>query len=660
MRKVEYKSKVRIIAAFFIIGALLTALMFRTAWIQIVRADEYTEKAIEQQTSDIPLEAKRGSVYDRNGKELATSATCYSVWIRPAEIRKAYPGGEKQNEISAKLASALNMNSAVIRKYFAADDALIQIAKYLEKDQIDRVRALDITGLETAEGMRRYYPLKTEAARLLGSVNDDNEGRSGIEAQFDSYLAGVPGRWIKETDLNGNALAFGNRKLYSARDGYNLTLTIDEVLQHFAETAIEKGMKQTKAKRIMCLVMNPKTGDVLAMATAPSFDPNDATEPVSAADRNYYQKLSSEEKSAYLSSMWRNPVISDVYEPGSTFKLVTTSAALEEGVTTLKSRYYDSGSINVSGITLHCWQSGGHGSESLIEAVGNSCNPVQVQLVQKLGKEKYYNYLDMFGITDLTDIDLPGEAKALVKSRETLGSVDLATMAYGQGIAVTPIQLLTAVNAIGNGGVIMKPRIVSKMTDSSGKTVETFPEEKVRQVISEKTASEMKTIMEYVVSEGGATTAKIPGYRIGGKTGTANKASGGGYSVSTNSSFVGMAPMDDPRITVLVVVDTPKGETFGSVVAAPIARDFFNKALPYLNVEKNYSGDDVKQSSGSMVQVPKLTGMSSEKAAAAAKNSGLEPVYMPEGTKGDFKVADQYPKAGKVVRKKTKVYLYKE
>lgn len=659
MHKIGQNNKVRIVVAFLVMGALIVVLALRTAWIQIVRADEYSEKAIEQQTSDIPLEAKRGSIFDRNGKEMATSATCYSVWIRPPEIRKNYKAA-KQEELCGKLAAILDKNAKDIQKYFDSKSPLVQIARYLDKDQVDKVRALEITGLETAEGTKRYYPLKTSAAQLLGSVSDDNEGRSGIEAEFDSYLAGVPGRWIKETDVNGNALAFGNKKFYSAKDGYNLNLTIDEVIQHYAEKAIAAGLKKTKAKRIMCLIMDPKTGDILAMATNPSFDPNDATEPATAAERKAFQKLDAKGQSAYLSSMWKNPLVSDLYEPGSTFKLITTSSALEEGVATPESRFYDPGYINVNGTIIHCWSSGGHGSQTLVEAVGNSCNPVQVQLAQKLGRDKYYNYLEMFGITEKTGVKLPGEASALIKSKASLGPVDQATMAFGHGIALTPIQLVTAVNAIGNGGVIMKPRIVKSMTDQNGKTVKTYSTEKVRQVISEKTASEMRTIMEYVVSKGGAQTAKIAGYRIGGKTGTANKAAGGGYSSNTYSSFVGMAPMNNPKLTVLVVVDSPKGVKYGSTVAAPIAKEIFSNALPYLNVAKSYTTQEGQQAAGEVVQVPDVTGMSSGSAAGAVRAKGLKAAFMPSGTTGSFKVVAQYPKAGQVVKKGSTVYLYKK
>ena len=640
--------------------ALIFVLALRTAWIQIVKADEYSEKATNQQTSDIPIEAKRGSIYDTNGQELAASATCYSVWVRPSQIKKNY-SSQKIDELSKKLAVILNEKSDNVKKDMTSRQTLLKMARYLDKNTCDKIRALKVSGLEIAENTKRYYPLGTSAAQLLGSVNDDNEGRTGIESQFDGYLSGVAGRWIKETDINGDTLSYGSQKYYQAKDGYNVQLTIDEVLQHYAEKAIAKGITKTKAKRIMCLVMNPKTGDILAMATNPSFDPNDATEPVTSSAKKYYSKLSVSNQGKYLSEMWKNPIVSDLYEPGSTFKLVTTSSALEEGVTTPTTHYYDSGSISVDGTTLHCWDLAGHGAETLVQAVGNSCNPVQVQLILKMGKQKYYNYLEMFGITDVTHVDLPAETSAIIKDEKSLSNVDLATMAYGHGIAVTPIQLLTAVCAIGNDGVIMKPRIVEKLTDSSGKTVKEYKTQEVRKVISSKTASEMKDIMEYVVSKGGGGNAKITGYRIGGKTGTANKVANGKYSNDTWSSFVGMAPMDDPKLAILVIVDSPQGVQYGSATAAPIARTFLKNALTYLEISPSYTTSEKKALGSDTVYVPTVKGKSYSDAIGILGSAGLKYKVSPaiSGNK-DFTIVDQYPKAGKKASKGDTVYLYRK
>ena len=659
--KVRMKNKKRIIIAFGIIMLLMLILSLRTAWIQVVRADEYSEKAINQQMSDIPIEAARGSIYDKHGQELATSAICYSVWIRPEQIRMNYATEEKLDDLSRKLAVVLDQKATEVKADFNSKQPLIRIAKYLDKKTCDKIREMDISGLEIAENTKRYYPLGTSAANLLGSVSDDNEGRTGIEAEFDNYLSGVAGRWIKETDINGDTLSYGSQKYYQAKDGYNVHLTIDEVLQHYAEQAVSAGLAKTRAKRIMCIVMDPKTGDILSMVPDPPFDPNEPLEPISEAEKKAFNKLSDKEQAKYLSQMWKNPLVSDVYEPGSTWKLITTSAALEEGVTSPDDRYYDSGGIQVGDTVLHCWDRAGHGSQTLVEAVGNSCNTVQVQLGLKLGKEKYYNYLDMFGITDITHVDLPAETTAIIKDEKSLQDVDLATMSFGQSIAPTPIQLLTAACAIGNDGVLMKPRIVSKLTDSEGKVVKEYKTEKVRKVISAKTASEMKKIMEYVVEEGGGGNAAVEGYRIGGKTGTADKVVNGRYTKDTYSSFLGMAPMDDPRLAILVVVDSPKGSQYGSSTAAPIAGNFLESALTYLEITPNYEEGDENYTSSKVVYVPKVKGLTYNEAVAELKAEGLDYVVCPEGgPKENFKVVDQFPKAGASVKKGTAVYIYRE
>lgn len=665
MSRIYGTHKKRILIVFFAIGLLLLLLCLKLAWIQVVRADEYTDKAIAQQTSDIPIEAKRGAIYDRNGKELATSATCYTVWARPSEIAEYYTTEEKLDDISNKLAVALDMNAADVKDNLKKDQALIKIAKYLDKETCDKVRELEISGIEIAENTKRYYPLGDFASQLLGSVNDDNVGRSGIEQEYNEYLSGVAGRWIKNTDINGNALAYGKDTYYQAEDGLNVVLTLDEVLQHYAENAIANGMEETDADRIMCLVMNPQTGDILAMATNPGFDPNEATEPVGKSEKEEYEEMSGEEQTAYLSKMWRNPLISDTYEPGSTFKLVTTSAALEEGVATPESHYYCNVGYEVPGTgwTLHCWSDTAHKDQTLTEAVGNSCNPAMMQIGLKLGAETYYDYLEMFGITatSLTNIDLPAEATAQIQLEENIGNIELATISFGQGIAITPIQLATAVSAIGNDGVLMQPRVVEKLTDSDGNTVKTFETKEVRKVISSKTAKEVQDIMEYVVEEGGGGNAKIAGYSIGGKTGTAEKPSeDGGYSDDTYSSFVGLAPMEDPQLTVLVIVDSPKGVQFGSATAAPIAREFFENALPYLGVTPEYTEEEEESLKSTYVYVPDVTGESYDDAIGILGKEGLDYKAVPAEGEKNFKVVDQYPKAGEKVKKGGKVYLYRE
>ena len=584
--------KKRLIIGFTLVCVLMSALFVKVGYIQVVHGAEYSKLAVEQQTKDMPISAKRGSILDRNGEELASSAVCYSVWARPAQVKSG--NTDEQKEISVNkcvdtLAEILGMDKEEVRTLVTKEQSLVKVAKYLDKETADKVRDANIYGIEIAEDVKRHYPLGDFASQLLGSVTDDNNGLAGVELRYNQYLSGISGRWIKNTDRNGNRLSYGVEKYYQAEDGLNVVLTIDEIIQHYAEKSIDTVQQATDADKVMCLIMDPKTGDILAMAITPGYDPNDPRVPLDENEAAYLDTLTDEEKLEYWNQMWRNPIVSDVYEPGSTSKLLTTAMALEEGVTSLDDRFTCTHSYNVSGTILNCWKSTPHGNQNLVEAVGNSCNPVFIQLAQRIGIQKFYDYLELFGMTERTGIDYPGEAYPIIQNINTAGPVGLATMSYGQGIAVNMVQQLTAICSLGNGGKLMQPRLVKALTDSDGNIVQEFDTVEVRQVVSEKTASEMCLIMESVVSEGGGGTAKIPGYRIGGKTGTANKAAAGGYSEETYSSFVGMAPMDDPQIAILVVVDNPKGTKFGSQTAAPGAKMILEDTLRYLQIMPEYT-----------------------------------------------------------------------
>ncbi len=663
--QVTVKNRRRIAIGFSIIALLLVALMFRVAWIQIVDAEELSQMAIDQQTKDTPIEAKRGTIYDRNGKELATSTTCYTLWARPSQIKQK--NGEERSEaeirgFAATIAEIVDKDADTIYESMTKDQALVKLAKYLEKDTADELRKLSISGIELSEDTKRYYPLGNFASQVLGSVNDDGAGRTGIELQYDQYLSGVSGRWVKNTDIQGNELVKGTEEYYEAQDGLNVVMAMDEAIQYYVEKALEKAMEETKAKRIMCLVMDPKTGDVLASATTPGYDPNDATEPLEE-DAKKYAKMTAEEKNKYLFSLWRNPLVSDTYEPGSTFKLITSSSAIEEKVINDSSTFQCSGSFTVAGVRLHCWTHGAHGTQTIKEAIGNSCNPALAKVAALLGKTRLYKYLDLYGITEKTGIDYPGEASAIVQSLENVGPVELATIGYGQGISVTPIQLLTAVNAIGNDGVLLQPRYVKALTDSEGKIVESYEPTVVRKVISAATAKKMRNIMQYVVDEGGGGNARIAGYRVGGKTGTANKidAGTGKYGKYYYSSFIGMAPMDDPQVSILVIVDSPKGSYYGSIVAAPIAKEILTDTLRYLNVTPEYTDAEKKALESGYTTVPNVVGK--EFSEAVGIIGGKELKYSrPKAAQSDdeFIVVDQYPKAGTKVKKNSVVYVYKE
>ena len=655
---VTLKHKRRIAIGFFAIAILLIALTFRVAWIQIIDAEEYTEKAILQQTTDTPVEAKRGVIYDRNGKELATSTTCYTLWVWPAQFTAGKTAAEIK-EMSAEIAGIVDKDSEKIEAGVTKEQYMVALAKYLDKETADKIRALKYTGLEISAATKRNYPLGSFASHVLGSVNDDNQGRTGLELQYDEYLSGVSGRWVRNHDISGNELVEGREEYHEAKDGLNVVSTLDEAIQHYAEKALDEGMEKTGAKRIMCLIMEPETGDILASAVTPGFDPNNATVPTDEKIAEEYEKAKN--KTEVLSKMWRNPIVSDTYEPGSTFKLITASSAIEEKAITTTETFSCNSRITIAGVTLHCWSHRDHGTQTIKEAIGNSCNPVLAKVASKMGKTTFYKYLDLYGITEKTGVDYPGEAGSIVQSLENVGPVELATIGYGQGISVTPIQLLTAVSAIGNDGVLMQPRYVKALTDSDGKVVKDYEPVTVRKVLSSKTASEMRSIMEYVVSEGGGGNAKITGYRIGGKTGTANKVENGKYGENYYSSFIGMAPMDDPKVSILVIVDSPKGSYYGSIVAAPIAKSILSDVLRYMNITPEYTEDEKAAMEGNYTVVPDVVGKEFSEAAGIIGGKDLK-YSRPKSARDDdnFTVVDQYPKAGTKVKKNSVVYVYKE
>ncbi len=593
MTKPLVKSKKRILVVFSIIFFLIAVMCIRVGWVQIVKGEEYSKKAIEQQTKDTPVAAKRGTIYDRNMTKLAVSAPCYSIWARPAEVALGLKGTEKDvkiEETASALADILEMDKDEVKEFLTADKTLIKITKYRDRETADKVREAGLDGIEVAEDVKRHYPLKEFCAHVLGSVTDNNTGLSGIEMEYNNYLSGTAGRSIKDTAADGRTLTYGSEHYYAPENGTGLQLTIDEVMQHYLEKSIKKAYKKNSADNVMGIIMDPKTGEILAMGSYPDFDPNNAKEPLKKKDRKKLEKMSEKKKTDFWNEMWRNNLISDTYEPGSTFKLMTLGAVLEEGIATPHSHYTCGGTINVEGSRIKCWYyPDSHGRQTLKEATGNSCNPVFVQLALKLGKSKFYTYLKNFGITDPTGVDFPGETSSIMLPQDGLLNSDLARMGFGQSINITPIQLVTAVSAYGNKGKLMRPHIVKAFLDDSGDVVEKVKPKVVRQVVSEDTAEEVLDIMRYNVDNLGAKPAKVEGYAIGGKTGTAQKTINGKISKQTYSSCICIGPVDDPKFTILIVVDNPRGVQFGSATAAPAVQETMTNILRYMNIQPKSS-----------------------------------------------------------------------
>lgn len=661
---IKYSNRVRVLVGFFFICAALLLLSIRLAQIMIVDSDELTKRAVSQQTRDSTIDAKRGVIYDRNGKELATSSICYTLYGRPVTITEEMSIIELKAlcQTLADIIDQKRISAEDIEKKITGGDVFVTLAKRLSKEQLAKIRELRVPGLEFSQGTMRYYPLNNFASQVLGSVNDDGVGRTGIELQYNEILSGMNGRWIINTDISGNELVEGTEKYYAAVDGYNFYLTIDEAIQYYCEEEAKAAYKKWKAKKVEILAMDPNNGEILASCVYPGFDPNDPMTPkgLSKKEREKFEKLNDKKKTEYLSRMWRNPLVSDTYEPGSTFKLITAAAAIEEKAISLNEKFYCKGSFRVADYVMHCWYDGAHGKQNVKKALANSCNPAFAEIAKKIGATRFRKYINLFGFGQLTGVDYPGESNSLMQSN--IGPVELATLGFGQGISITPIQLATAVSAIGNGGYLVEPHYMKGIADREGKTTETVERKLIRKVISKKTSNIMKDMMEYEVAEGGGGTAKIKGYRIGGKTGTAQKADKGAYhEYDYYSSFICMAPIDDPKITLLVIVDSPRGAQYGSIVAAPSAKNILKNVLRYMAISPVYSEKEEQSRNSAYTVVPDVTGKAFHEAVGIITGKELK-YSRPDYTKGkdDWEIVDQYPKAGTKVKKNTIVYVYKD
>ena len=626
----------------------------RLVYIQIVNSRDYQQKAMEQWTRDIPIPSKRGIIYDRNKKELAISATAYEVYVRPAEVKD-------KEAVANALVEVLGLDKQTALDKISVKKDTVIIKKKVDADKIKTLREKELSGFVFIDDSKRFYPQSNFASYILGFTNNDNQGQDGVELTYEKYLNGFPGRNIKMTDAHGQELPGSDTKYFEPQDGLNLVLTIDEVIQHFAEKAAENALVENKAKRVTAIVMDPNTGDVLAMTSKPDYDNNDPRKaPDDLLDK--WNTLSYGDQYKELYKIWRNPAVSDTYEPGSTFKIITSAAGLEEGVVKPEDQFYCSGSVVVAGKRLKCWRSyNPHGSETFVEGVMNSCNPVFIEVAQRLGKDKFYKYIKGFGFGAPTNIKLPGEANGIVRNLSSVGPVELANNGFGQGISVTPIQLITAVSAVANGGNLMEPRIAKKLVDNDGNTVHEFEPRVVRQVISKETSATLRGILEKVVSSGTGKGAYIPGYKLAGKTGTAQKAENGRYvDGKFVASFVGFAPANDPKVVTLVVIDEPGGPGHtGGGIATLVVKSIMSDTLRYLDIKPQYTDEEAKQLMKPVVKVPGVTNITLKEAIKALANAKLQ--YTMDGDIDyslDSVIVDQMPKAGADITEGSSVILY--
>lgn len=607
--------------------------------LQILRADELQTRAQGQWTSESVIAPIRGSILDRNGTVLAMSATAYIASVSPRQVSDAAafaqtlaPVLDMDAQVIYKRASDRSKGGATLKRQLSRDIAQQLRAMYAEHKQAG---SDVLNGLYLEEDSKRYYPMGAFASQLLGLTTIDGVGQSGLEASLNKYLSGKSGVVLDEIDGKGREIAYGQQEYAAAVNGGTVYLTIDYVIQSFVEQAAREAIEVNNALGIRIIVMNPNTGEILAMCTKPDYDPNDPP-------RNDVSKLT---------DLMRNRLITDSYEPGSTFKILTTAAALDCGATSVNEGFYCSGATSVDGSRIRCWGNP-HGAETMAQALCNSCNPVFVELGLRIGTERFYDYLEAFGLGSKTGVDISGEAGGILISESNVKRVDLARIGFGQSVAVTPIQLITACCAAVNGGNLMKPYVVKEIVSADGEVIEQGIPEVVSNPITPETSRVMRQLLEKVVADGGGRNAYIEGYRIGGKTGTAQVYKNGVVSSETHiGSFIGFAPIDDPQIAVLVIVDeADKASDFGSVTAAPFARNILEKTLNYLGIAKQGSAqNELKE-----VKVPNVVGMTIKEASAALKQAGLQYMLNSSGTT----VIDQLPAAGAGMKEKSIVMLY--
>ena len=620
--------------------ALLTlALMAQLFNLTILRAGELQRRAQRQWTSEAAIAPRRGSILDRNGVPLAVSATSYTACATPRQVtdpeafaRVVAPVLELEEADIAKKVSDRSKGSVILKRKLSREAA--QAIKTLRAQYKASEKNL-LSGLYLEEDSSRYYPMGSFATQLLGLTTVDGVGQAGLEQSLEKYLAGRSGALLSEVDGKGRALAYGAQEYIEAVDGGDVTLTIDYVIQSYVEQAAREALSVNNAKGVRVVAMDPRTGEILALCVKPDYDPNDP--PRSDV--------------SLLTSLMRNRAVTDAYEPGSTFKILTSSIALDLGLTNVNEGFYCSGKITVDGSTVRCWGRP-HGAETMRQGLQNSCNPVFVELGLRIGADRFYDYLDAFGIGSPTGIDIAGESGGIRIARERVKRVDMARIGFGQSIAVTPIQLITAASAAVNGGRLMKPYVVKEIRASDGELIEKNEPTVVSRPISEATSAIMRDLLEGVVREGGGRNAYIEGYRIGGKTGTAQVYVDGVVSSSTHiGSFIGFAPIDDPRIALLVIVDeADKSPDFGSVTAAPFARDVLEKTLAYLGYAKAASGGEALRD----VPVPDVTGLTVKEAGARLREAGLQYTLGGAGAR----VIDQLPAPGAMMTEKSIVMLY--
>lgn len=657
------KLKKRLLWVLGVFTLCTVGLIVRIAWIQIANGQEYQQKAFEQQTSNRNISPKRGTIYDRNMEVLAISGSVETISCSPQIIKKQTK--ISVDKIASDLAAILGMDEETIKKKLTKSSRYELIKQKVDKDIGSKVRQWkkdnDVDGIYIDEDTKRFYPNSNLAAHVIGFTNIDNDGLDGVEKVMDKYLKGVPGKILSEVDASGAELSMGQEQYIQPQDGNDVVLTIDETIQYFAEKTLEKAIADNNViNGATAIVMDPRNGEILALASKPDFDLNNPRAAPPGVDKTTWTGTSAKDVEYLQKTVWRNKAVVDTYEPGSTFKPITSAAGLEEGVITPDTQVTDA-TVKVGGWSINCWKPNAHLHETFREGVYNSCNPVFVRLAQKLGVDKFYSYVKAFGFYKKTGIDLPGEAISIIHTKPT--EIDMCTASFGQRFKITPIQLIQAYGAIANGGELITPHVVKEVLDSSGNVIKKYEPNVVRRVISRQTSETLLDILQGVVDVGTGKNARVPGYKIGGKTGTSETIKSetliatGKYDRYI-ASFSAIAPTDNPTICVLVVLDYPDQPIHGGgMIAAPVVGKLIDEILTYQGVEKEYTEEDKKLLTKE-VQVPDVKGKTLEEAIKILKQNKLE--YKIEGSNKEMSaiVQAQTPKSSALINENSLVILY--
>ena len=555
--------------------AVFFVLMFlggRLVYLMVFCSEYYGQKAEDLHERERDIKAARGRIIDATGKILATNKSVCTISVIHSQI-------DEPEKVIAALQKELGLTEEEVRKRVEKVSSIERVKTNVDKETGDRIRAYGLSGIKVDEDYKRYYPLDTMASTVLGFTGADNQGILGLEVQYDSYLQGTSGKILTLTDARGIEIENAGETRLEPVNGYDLYISMDSNIQQYCEQAAEKAYIKKQADEVSVIVMNPQNGEIMAMVNYPEFNLNEPFTLIEEMGADGTE--SADKKQELLNRMWRNPCISDTYEPGSTFKIITAAAALEEGVVSLTDQFYCPGYKLVEDRRIRCAKTSGHGAETFETGIMNSCNPVFIELGERLGVENYYKYFKQFGLTQKTGIDLPGEAATIMHKQENVGPVELATISFGQSFQITPIQLVTTVSSIINGGTRITPHFGVEVRETDGTLVETFSYDKREEICSGETSETMQYLLEKVVSEGGGKNAKIEGYAIGGKTATSQTLPRSEHRYI--SSFLGFAPADDPKVLVIAIINNPKGTYYGGLIAAPVVKEIMENILPYLD-----------------------------------------------------------------------------